>query len=168
MKIIILPIILLLFVATGLRAGDTKNSGTELKWKKLTTGLAEAKKSNKKVLLDVYTDWCKWCKKLDAEVYSETNISAYLQKKYVTIKLNAESTDSVTYQGKPSTEAELAQAFGVTGYPTIIFLDAEGQPIDKLGGFVNAEQFLPIIKFIGDDSYKSTSWEEYQKQNGKK
>jgi len=168
MRTFIAAIILLFLPLTGVRAGDPAKQQASLKWKRLTAGMAEAKKANRKVLLDVYTDWCKWCKKLDEEVYAEPKVASYLGKNYVTIKLNAESTDTVTFQGKQSTEAELAQAFGVTGYPTIIFIDPQGEPIDKLGGFVNAEQFLPIIRFIGDDTYKTTSWDEYQKKNGLK
>ena len=63
---------------------------------------------------------------------------------------------------------QLARKFGVTGYPTIIFLDSQGEPINSLGGYVNAEKFLPIIKFIGDDFYKTMKWDEYLTKYGSK
>ncbi len=160
----ILALIIITLTAVPLHAQDTKKSVLEVKWRNLTSGAIEAKKANKKVLLDVYTDWCKWCKKLDAEVYNEAGVAAYLQKKYVTVKVNAESDDTVTFQGKKMTGPQLAQAFGVTGYPTIIFLDSDSKPIDKLGGFVDASKFLPIIRFIGEDAYKTMSWEDFQKK----
>ncbi len=141
-------------------------SGGELKWRTFDAGLAEAKQSNKKILLDVYTDWCGWCKKLDKDVYANDKVAAYLNKAYVIIKLNAESNGKLTYRDKSLTEGGLAQAFGVRGYPTIIFLDSNGEPINSLGGYVAADRFLPIIMYIGDDKYKSMTWDEYRQKSG--
>lgn len=138
----------------------------EVKWRSFDAGLAEAKKTNKKVLLDVYTDWCKWCTKLDKEVYTNDKVSKYLLKAYVPVKLNGEGSAKVTYKSQTTTEMGLAQSFGIRSYPTIIFLDSDGEPINSLGGFVDADRFLPIITFIGDDHYKSISWEEFKAKSG--
>ena len=154
--------IFVLFVTSGLIAEDKIK---EMKWRKYDTGLTEAKKLKKKILVDVYTDWCKWCKKLDAEVYTEAKVAKYLDQQYIPVKINAESDEKVTYDGKKITEAELAARLGVSGYPTIIFLDTEGKYINKLASFVSADRFLPIMQYIGDDHYKKISWEEYQKKN---
>jgi len=67
------------------------------------------------------------------------------------------------------TEEQLARVFGVTGFPTIIFLDSNAEIIDKLGGFVAADRFLPIIQYIGEDYYKKMKWDEFlEKKVGKK
>jgi thioredoxin-related protein len=167
MKTLAAFLLLAILASVPAYAGTGKKT-QELTWKDLPSGLAEAKKANKKILLDVYTDWCKWCKKLDAEVYAEPAVSAYLQKNYITVKVNAENPDKFAFQGKQMNGPDIAQTFGVSGYPTIIFLDADGKQIDRLGGFVNAQQFLPILKFIGEDAYKTTSWDDYAKKNGLK
>jgi thioredoxin-related protein len=135
----------------------------ELKWKPFEAGFAEAQQHEKKVLLDVYTDWCKWCKKLDQDVYNDQRVISYLSQHYTVVKLNAEDNTNVTYKRKTSTKAELAGAFGVNGYPTIIFFDSKGDPINSLPGYVDADKFLTIAKYIGEDYYKTVTWEKFQK-----
>ncbi|SRR5713101_6346095 len=164
MKRIIAVCIFIVFSLTlGLRAGDK----SELKWKSFDAGFAEAKKNKKKVMVDVYTDWCGWCKRLDKDTYSNEKVIDYLNHQYVVVKMNAESTSKVTYKDSSYTEATLSHVFGITGYPTVIFFDASGEPINSLGGYVNAERFLPIIQYIGGDYYKSMTWDEYQNNTKK-
>ncbi|MDI6766419.1 MAG: thioredoxin fold domain-containing protein [Bacteroidota bacterium] len=137
------------------------NNKIELKWKKYDVGLAEAKKAKKKIIVDVYTDWCKWCKKLDKEVYADDSVAAYLQKQYILVKVNGESSTQIKYKGKQLTEMQLTQLLKVTGFPAIIFLDTSGEVIDRISGFVPADRFLPIVRYIGEDHYKKMTWEEF-------
>ena len=162
-KLPIAAILISLFVlsAHALTAGDKQ----ELKWKTFDAGFAEAKKSNKKIMVDIYTDWCGWCKRLDKDTYSNGKVMDYLSSQYVVIKLNAESKNKVTFKDKEYSEAGIAQALGATGYPTIVFFESSGEPITSIPGYVDAERFLPVITFIGDGLYKSMTWEEYQKKN---
>src|SRR5437899_10583926 len=137
----------------------------EIKWQKFEAGFEEAKKSNKKIMVDVYTDWCGWCKKLDSEVYGNDKVSEYLSQQYVVIKLNAESGSKLKFAKTEYTEAQLAQAFGISGYPTIIFFDSNGEPLDKISGYMPAADFLPVLKYFGEDFYKDTSWPDFKKSN---
>lgn len=153
----------LLFISLTAFAGEK----IELKWRTFDAGFEEAKKNNKKIMLDVYTDWCGWCKRLDKDTYGNEKVIEYLNKEYIAIKLNAESNAKINYKDKSYTETSLAQYFGVTGYPAIIFFDSDAEAINLLPGYVNAERFLPIIKYIGEDHFKSMSWEEYQEKDKK-
>lgn len=162
-KYFLLSLLTILITITGL-AGDK----IELKWKNFDVGISEAKQTKKKILLDVYADWCKWCKKLDAEVYAEPKVAAYLNKHYILIKVNGESNNKLTYKNEKMTEQQLSQGFGVTGFPTIIFLESNGDAIDKLGGFVPADRFLPILQYIGEDHYQKMKWDEFLKKKGEK
>jgi thioredoxin-related protein len=155
-------LVLLLALASDALAGGEK--GSELKWTPFNDGFAQAKKSGKKVLLDVYTDWCGWCKRLDKDVYANEKVAAYLNDHYVSIKLNAESAKRVTYRDTTYTEREVAAYFGVRSYPTIIFFTEEGEPITPLGGYVGPERFLPIVKYIGEDHYKTMEFDDYAKK----
>lgn len=161
MKYFFITLFIFMSTVSGF-AGDK----TELQWRSFDAGLAEAKASHKKILLDVYTDWCGWCKKLDKEVYSNQKVATYLAKAYIPVKLNAESAKKLSYKDKAHSETELARAFGVQSYPTIIFLDSDGEPINSLGGYVDADRFLPIVQYIGDDHYKTMTWDEYKSKNG--
>ncbi len=155
-------ILIILLGTTAVLAGDK----AELKWRKFDAGVAEAKKAKKKILIDVYTDWCKWCKKLDSEVYTDPKVVDYLNKYYIPVKVNGEGKENLKYKGETITESGLTQSFGVTGFPTILFMDSNGDAINKLGSFVPADRFLLIIQYIGGEHYKKISFEEFTKNKG--
>src|SRR5512141_2575625 len=71
-----------------------------VEWKHWNEGLQEARQSGKPVLVDVYTDWCGWCKRMDADVYAKPEVSGYLASHFVTVRLNAESGEQAVYQGR--------------------------------------------------------------------
>lgn len=142
--------------ALSAAAGEGK-----LKWMSFNEGLAYAKKNKKKVLIDVYTDWCGWCKKMDKDTYDDKDVSAYLEENYAVIKMNAESSKKLKFQDKEYTEQELSGAFGVTGYPTTIFLSSNGDPITLVPGYSDAKRFGDIISFIAEDHYLTTKFDDY-------
>lgn len=149
-------------------ADGTAEAGTaELSWKSFDEGIALAKSQNKKMLIDVYTDWCGWCKKMDKEVYTDAKVKEILTAKYVIVKLNAEADKQLTFNGTKLSHAEFAQAIGVTGYPATAFFGSDGQPITLLPGYVEAGRFATILTFIGDDHYKTTKFQDYVAKSGK-
>jgi thioredoxin-related protein len=151
-------IVLLLLDSALVHAGEN-----ELKWLPFTQGLTEAKKSDKKILVDVYTDWCGWCKVMDKNTYSDTLVISLINKHFIPVKLNAESSNKVVYDNKTFTEQSLARAFGVDGYPTTLFLDSDGNSITSADGYIKPEMFIDMLRFIGEDHFKNMDWEEYQK-----
>ncbi len=152
----ILPVV---FFAVSSSAEDK----SQPRWKSFNEGMAEALKSHKKVLIDVYTGWCGWCKKMDKDTYSDATVSDYLARNYVAIKLDAESSRPLEYEGKSYTESELAAAFGINGYPSIIFLTDAGKPITVYPGYADAKQFRTVLSYIAEDHYRTTKFQDYAK-----
>jgi len=155
----VFPTLLFLTVAVCNVASAGERAGP--KWMSFTEGLAEAKNTNRKILVDVYTDWCGWCKRMDAQTYADKDVAGYLNKMYVVIKLNAESSKSLMYDGQQYTERELAGAFGISGYPATIFMKSTGEPITLYPGFADAARFKTVLSFIAEDHYLTTKFEEY-------
>ena len=150
------------FLLSSQKSSAESASTSSLTWNTFDKGVALAKEQHKKVLVDVYTDWCGWCKKMDSDVYTDSKVIKTLAAKFVLVKLNAESNSKhVQYQGKQFTEAQFAQAVGVSGYPSTLFFDSAGKPITLLPGFVPADKFVPILTYIGDDHYLKVSFEQY-------
>jgi len=128
---------------------------------RLDEGFSLAKQTNRKLLIDVYTDWCSWCKKMDKEVYTDPRVQEVLQARFVPVKLDAESSRELTLNNRTLSESRLAQEMGVTGYPTTVFFDSNVQFITKVAGYVESAQFARILRFIGEDHYRSKTFEEF-------
>ena len=73
---------------------------SKVEWMSLSEVAANMQKEKRPILIDLYTDWCGWCKVMDKKTYSNKNVSAYLQQKFYSVKLNAEGTQSITWNGK--------------------------------------------------------------------
>lgn len=160
---------LLLFLFVGsiaLAQGPvhTKN----INWNKFDSGIANAKKSGKKVLIDVYTDWCTWCKKMDATTYEDAKVQKYLKKNFVLIKLNAEGSGKISYAGQSLSPAEFSQGMGVNGYPATLFLNSDGTPITILPGYSEPGMFIHVLSFINEEQYKHKKFSDYLAEKGVK
>jgi thiol:disulfide interchange protein len=107
--------------------------------------LEQAKKDKKLVMVDVYTDWCGWCKKLDQVVYKDKAVEEKLGKDFVAVKINPEMN---------SKNAKLAKEFGTRGYPHIVFADADGKKIAEIRGYVTADVFLKQLEQLTAKSTK--------------
>ncbi len=154
-------VVMVALLTSVLVANGFGGEGSPSAWKSFNDGMTEAKRSNKKILVDVYTDWCGWCKKMDAQTYNDANVAKYLADQYVLVKLNAESEKKLSYKGKEYTERELAGAFGITGYPSTLFLKADGEAITLYPGFADAKNFRVILTYIAEDHYLTKKFADY-------
>jgi thioredoxin-related protein len=134
-----------------------------VKWYTYEQAATLAKKHPRPIFVDVYTDWCGWCKVMDRNTFNHPEIANYLNKKFYPVKLNAESSELTKYQGQALTNSQLSSSiFKVSSYPTTVYLEANERVLQPIPGYLNPNQFNPIIHFIGEGSYKTTTWEEFQ------
>lgn len=158
-----LPTLLLL---TALAVPCVATPARAVQWKAWNPGLEAARASGKPVLVDVYTDWCGWCKRMDRDVYARQDVNAYLSSHFVTVKLNAEGGELAAYQGRNYSGRSLAAAFGIDGYPTTVFLSATGDRLVNVPGYVEPERFLALLRYIGDGHMaRGEKWDDYMKQS---
>ncbi len=126
-------------------------ASSKIQWVSIDQAQELVKKEPRKVFVDVYTVWCGPCKLMDKTTFTDQNIVEYVNQHYYAVKLNAESTKKISYNGKETTEKELAKAFKVIGYPTIVFIDEKFENINPQLGYVKANQFKKmLIEFNGD------------------
>jgi thioredoxin-related protein len=132
-------------------------------WRNWNDGMTAAAGSHKPVIVDVYTDWCGWCKRMDRDVYTDAAVRAYLTQKLVTIKLDAEADDAAHYEGQAITSALIARRFGISGYPATVFLHPDGKPIVTVPGYLPAPEFLQLVKYVGEGYYeRGVDFEAYK------
>ncbi len=161
-----LILVALAVIAIGAWAIYNLDSSSEdaqgaFQWQSFGDGLTSARENHKMIMVDVYTDWCGWCKKLDREVYPDSRVSTLLAKSFVAIKVNAESSSPLEYKGQRMTEEQFARASGVTGYPTILFMDEEGTVVTTLPGYLPADRFSRVLEYVADKRYTKESLDDY-------
>lgn len=144
--------------------GPAAAGNAAITWSDFTAGYGAAQASNKKMVIDVYTDWCTWCKTMDKETYANPDVAKYVQEHFVAVKLNAESTTMRQIKTMQMSDAELATAFGVSGYPTTVFVASDGSPITSMDGYIKAGEFKTVLQYIAEDKYKTMSYEQFKSQ----
>jgi thioredoxin-related protein len=139
----------------------TSGSAASGDWVGYGDALTKAEQTKRVVLVDVYTNWCVWCKKMDSDVYGDSQVQAVLDEHFVITKINAESATAHSVEGREVSERDIAKGHGVTGYPTTLFLTAEGKPITVLPGYIPRETFLHVLEYVHTRSYETQGWEEF-------
>jgi thioredoxin-related protein len=145
----------------------------KVKWYSFEDAYKLNKKKPKKMMIDVYTDWCGWCKKMDAETFANPVIAAYMNEHYYCVKLDAERKDTVEIDGvkfvnpNPSVKRSTHQLAnemlrGQMSYPSYAFLNEKGQIITVVPGYQQAPAFECILNYFGQDAYLATKWEDFQ------
>ena len=156
----------LLVLALSLAPSGLARAGG-LTWSRWDAGLKEASSGNRFVLVDVYTDWCGWCRRMEADVYARPEVREYLSRRFVTVKLDAESDAPATYRTRRYSESSLASRFGVSGYPTTIFLKPNGDHLVNVPGYVPADRFLQLLRYVGDGHLeRGEPFDEYVRKAG--
>lgn len=169
-------ILMLLTLALGISpvmAGDKNSAASDSKihWMNLDEVQTAMKKEPRKVLIDVYTGWCGWCKRMDATTYESPEVIKYVNENFYAVKLDAERKDSVRFVGKmygydPSYKVNMVAydlLHGQLSYPSTVFMDQGFQLITNVPGYHNVPEWEMILKYLGQDKYKTVKWEEYQK-----
>lgn len=158
----------------GTSADHTKTTESRINWLTFEEAIERNKKKPKKILVDVYTDWCGWCKVMDKQTFSDPIIVDYVNQHYYAVKLNAEGNKPITFKGKvyefvPSGNrgyhqlaAELLQ--GRLSYPTVVFLDEKMDLLQPIPGFRNPPEMDMILKYFGGNHYKTTQYDVFQQQ----
>ncbi len=173
MKKYLIPFIVLIFFSS-FKLQNAKPVEEGIHWYSFTEAIEMSKKNPKKIFIDVYTDWCGWCKVMDKSTFTNPVITKLINKYYYAVKLNAEMKDSVVFNNytfknpNPETQRsthELAYSLlgGKLSYPTTVYLDESFSMLQQLPGYLKPEQLEPILIYLGENKSKTIPWEEFSK-----
>ncbi len=146
---------------------------SKIKWYSFEDAYNLIKKKPKKIFIDMYTDWCGWCKKMDAETFANPVIAEYMSKNFYCVKFDAERKDTVMIDGqmfvnpnptgKRSTHKLAVELLrGKMSYPSFVILNEKGQSLTVLAGYQQAREFEKVINWFGSDAYLKTQFEDYK------
>lgn len=148
-------------------------TSAQVKWLSFEEAVAKAKEDPKPIFIDVYTDWCGWCKKMDVATFNEDKVAAVLQNDFYPVKFNAEQQETINFNDhafkfvpngrKGYNELAVALLDGKLSYPSVVFLNEKMERITVLAGYRGPDDFYPILTFIGSGAYQTKTFEDYKK-----
>ena len=164
---LVLLVVLLAFAGFKHAAKPVKKEGIE--WLTLEEAAAKSKIEPRKIVVDVYTDWCGWCKKMDKSTFTDPQVVAYVKKNYYAVKLNAEGKEPISINGKKynynaqyrAHEAAIALLNGQMSYPTTVYLDEKMKIISPVPGYLDVKDFKNILAYFGENIYQKQSFADY-------
>ncbi len=147
------------------------HAAESIKWYTLEEAMEAAKEKPKPLLVDLYTDWCGWCKKLDADTFAHAGIVKYISENFYPVKFNAEQRNTVKFLGKEYTPAAndrthplaMALTAGRLSYPMLLYIRADGQVITAVPGYASPQQLEPILHYIATSAYETQQWDDFLK-----
>ena len=146
----------------------------EINWVSLEEAVALQKKNPKKIMMDVYTNWCGPCKMLDKNTFHNKDVVDYVNKNYYAVKFNAEGNDNITFNGQSfdnpdydpakanrrNSVHKLARYFSVRSYPSIIFLAEDASLLTSVIGYKTPKQLELYLKLFKNDDHKDFKSQE--------
>ena len=151
--------------ATEAAVDDAK----EIRWMSLDDVQVAMKKKPKKVFVDVYTDWCGWCKVMDKKTFSHPEVIKYINQNFYAVKLNAEQKEPIRFNGSMfnfkdeyrANEFAVNLLQGRMSYPTTVIMEENFQNPQPIPGYLDVPTIEKILKYLGEGAYKKQSFQEW-------
>jgi thioredoxin-related protein len=150
-----------------------KESSEPVHWYTIPEAVLLQKKKPKMILFDVSTSWCGPCKLMMINTFGNEKIAKYLNDNFYPVKLDAETHDSINFNGTvfrngnpKGTQVHDFASFILDGdimYPSIVFFDENFKRVKVVVGYYKADEFEPLIKFLGSRKYMDTKYEDFKK-----
>ncbi len=140
----------------------------DVEWLTMEEAQEKVEEEPKKVFVDIYTDWCGWCRRMSSQTYAHPVIADYLNNNFYPVKLNAEQEEPIEFRGttyennnlgdrRPTHDFAIALLQGQMSYPSIAFFDESLNLITAIPGFRPPHSMEAVLSFFGEDVFKEDS-----------
>jgi len=150
MKLKTLFIFIMLLVLMVISQLSWATAGTAgISWHPYEEGMALGKSQEKKVFINFYATWCTYCRKMDTTTFKDAAVIAYLNRNFISIKVDVDKQRSVAAQ------------YNISPLPDVWFISEKGEAIGNKPGYIPAKEMLPVLKFIQTDGYLKMSYQTF-------
>lgn len=137
-----------------------------VKWYTVEEGFALYKENPKPILMDVYTDWCGWCKKMMITTFANEGIASYINTYFIPIRFDAETKDTIVYNDSVYTNRTKTHDLAIElldsklSYPTIIYFDRKGNK-NPVPGYMDIQDIEPLLVYFVEDLYNYATYQDF-------
>lgn len=145
----------------------------KVNWLTFEEAVKLQEKEPKMMFIDMYTDWCGWCKRMDKTTYENPVVAKYINEHFYAVKMDAEQKEDINYSGRTFKYVangrkgyhELAATLlqGKMSYPSTVFFNKKMQVLQAVPGYQDAKSFEAILAFFAQEAYLTTQWNNFQK-----
>lgn len=167
--------LLLVFIFLSEISNAQEDKASPVKWMTFEEAVAKNKIEKRKIFIDVYTDWCGWCKVMDKNTFTDPKVAKLLNENFYPVKFDAEQTEDVIFNGttfkfvpygnKGTHQLASALLNNQLSYPTVTFLEDDYTAVYPLPGYRKPEEFHPYLIFFAENHHKKgqNSYAEFLK-----
>ena len=163
-----IAIVSMSFVYATYKKFPAEEKVDKIAWMTFEEAVEANKKAPKKMVIDMYTSWCGWCKVMDRETFTDPDVIEYINKHFYAVKFDAEQKEPIEFQGKTYEFVNagrrgihtLAYSLmqGKASYPSFVFLDENFKNLGVSKGFKKPEAFMVDLKKVGEYQGASSSY----------
>ncbi len=139
-----------------------------INWLTIEQAFALNQKAPRKMVIDVYTDWCGWCKVMDRETFSRPAIVDFVNKNYYAVKLNAEQKEDIMLGNQTFKSMGNMHGLAVNllqnkmSFPTTVFLNEKFELIQPVAGYLEPRIFHQIVTYFAGDYFRKESFDTFK------
>ncbi len=153
-------LLLIILAVFPLIAAEEKK---EFRWLKFNDADSIQNRTKKIIILNLYTNYCGWCRKMNTITYGDSNVIKIIEDGFLPVMIDIRSNDTLRYKGKTYTEREFAALVGIRGTPTTGFIDSTKNLVVKVPGYVPPSSFIYLLKYVKGGWYKDMTFDEFYK-----